>query len=213
MAQPVQAHKLDLTEIEFNMHKGKLYLNDTLTKQALELEIGSFQDMLRAPFGLSNKFNAEATFTSLELEPSDELEAVMNKLFEKLINEVADRAKEVLGEVLFKNKVSELFNNPLHATDRGKLLRIKIGDSCPVFRPTEQTEEGMKVERLELSDVTKGCMVAAQVRLSSVWVMRRRGAIDQWGIGLYTDALFVKPSPTPPRAQDLPSFGKIKLVY
>ena len=211
MTQPTQALDLNMDQLEFNMQKGKLYINDAITHTALKLEIGTLEELLRAPFGLSNKFNPEATSTTLEAEPSEDLEAVLHRLVERVVQEVGGRSQDVFGEILTRAAIVEKLNSPLHSNGRGALLKLKIGGKCPVLQPGEESQGVVKVEQIELAGTRKGCSVAAQVRLSPVWVMHRRGTVDQWGFGLYTDALFVKNSPTGPGKAT--SFGSVRLVY
>ena len=64
---------VEANQVEFNFYKGKLYLNKSGTTKPITFELTNVDSMLKAPFGVSAKFNAEAKNSSLELTPNAEI--------------------------------------------------------------------------------------------------------------------------------------------
>jgi len=211
---PISQLKTDVeaNQVEFNFYKEKLYLNSTGTTKPITFELTNINDMLKAPFGVSSKFSAEAVNSSLELTPNAEIENTLKALFDRLTDEAAKYSQELFGKQISKTQLEQCFSNPLRKSEKGDLLRLKVADDCPVHELKQQTEAGLQVEHTTLSSIGKGTMVTGKIRISPVWHMKRRGELDQWGVSLHADRLLTKQPDQSPQNEDNASFGGFNFI-
>ena len=201
-----------LSQIDFNLHKEKLYLNKQGTIKPTTFELTSVNDMLKAPFGVSSKFSADTKNSSLELTPNAEIENTLKALFDRLTDEAATHSEELFGKQMSKTQLEQSFSNPLRKIKKGDLLRLKVADDCPVHELKQQTEAGLQVEDVKLSSIGKGTMVTGKIRISPVWHMKRRGELDQWGVSLHADRLLTKQPDQSPQTEGDASFGGFNFI-
>jgi hypothetical protein len=211
---PISQLKTDVeaNQIEFNLYKEKLYINKQGTTKPLTFELVSIDSMLKAPFGVSSKFSAEAVNSSLELTPNDEIGNTLKALFDRLTDEVAKHSEALFGKQLAKTHLEQCFSNPLRKSEKGDLLRLKVADACPIHELKQQTEAGLQVEDTTLSSIGRGTLVTGKIRISPVWHMKRRGELDQWGVSLHADRLLTKQPDQSPQNEDNASFGGFNFI-
>ena len=154
---------LEANQITFNLYTEKLYINRFGTTKPVTFELSSVDGMLKAPFGVSAKFNSEAKNSSLELTPNDEIDTVFKQLFDRLTDEAAKHSEMLFGKPMSKTQLEQCFSNPLRKSERGDLLRIKVADNCPVHELKQQTETGLQVEHKELASIVRGTMVTGKI--------------------------------------------------
>ena len=211
---PISQLKTDVeaNQIEFNLYKDKLYINKQGTTKPITFELTNINDMLKAPFGVSSKFSAEAVNSSLELTPNAEIENTLKVLFDRLTDEAAKHSQELFGKHISKTQLEQCFSNPLRKSEKGDLLRIKVADDCPIHELKHQTEAGLQVEDTKLSSIGRGTLVTGKIRLSPVWHMKRRGELDQWGVSLHADRLLIEQPGQPEQTEDDASFGGLNFI-
>ena len=130
-----------------------MYINKSGTTKPITFELTNVDSMLKAPFGVSAKFNAETKNSSLELTPNAEIENTLNDLFDRLTDEAATHSEELFGKQMSKTQLEQCFSNPLRKSEKGDLLRIKVADDCLVHELKQQTEAGLQVEHTTLSSI------------------------------------------------------------
>ena len=201
-----------LDQTDFNLFKERLYINKPGTTKPITFELTNVDSMLKAPFGVSSKFNAETKNSSLELTTNAEIENTLSTLFDRLTDEAATHSEVLFGKQMSKTQLEQCFSNPLRKSEKGDLLRLKVADDCPIHELKQRTEAGLQVEHTTLSSIGRGTLVTGKIRVSPLWHMKRRGELDQWGVSLHADRLLIEQPGQPEQTEDDASFGGLNFI-
>ena len=184
----------DVARIVFGP-KVNQFAKTTIDNAVIKFSFGSVDAPLRAPFGISDPYNGEASdrlSMDLELEHPQQL-----KMFRALDEAVVDAAVEnsvswfgrKLDEATIRAMHNPLVKEPTKAAYKPMVrTKVKVGASINpttifVYKTSKTAKKGSR------SDVVRGSRIVPYVSMSSVMFGNK-----QFGVSLTCETLMVKPA-------------------
>ena len=183
---------MNASEITFGEKDKDGYVPTRLNGNIGRFQIGTKEDPLRAPFGVSEPVGGgQAKRKTMDLELNGDLAAQLQAIDDVVVAEAIKRPNDFFGKKMDEDAVRAMFQ-PIVTTKEGykPTVRTKVkmeSDKSPTVVRVITGET--KFRRGTAEDVTKGSKVMAIVKLDSVWF-----ASKMFGVSLSVDELIVWPA-------------------
>ena len=183
---------MNASEITFGEKDKDGYIPTRVNGDIGRFQLGTREDTLRAPFGVSEPVNGgQASRKTMDLEVDEEVANQLRAVDNVVLAEAIKRPSAFFGKQLDEAAVRAQFQPlvtikppPYKPTVRTK---VKVGDKAPTTVRVITGET--KFRRGTAKEVTKDSKVMAIVKLDSVWF-----ASKMFGVSLGVDDLIVWPA-------------------